>query len=132
MTEKLTPKKADEWRPIFLKVLRNSGNVRAACAAAHITRQAAYKARDASKEFAADWADALDDAIDGLEAVAIDRARRSSDTLLIFLLKAHRPEKYRETTRTININVDPEQLKDMTDAELDQVAEQLDQAARRS
>lgn len=131
MTEKLTPKKADEWRPIFLKVLRNSGNVRAACAAAHITRQAAYKARDASKEFAADWADALDDAIDGLEAVAIDRARRSSDTLLIFLLKAHRPERYRETIRTVTLNMTPDDLQNLSDHDLDNLESQLKAPDRR-
>jgi hypothetical protein len=95
--QKLTPKKADEWRPVFLNTLRNTGNVRASCQAAGITRQVAYAHRSSAKEFAAQWDEALQDAIDGLEAVAINRARTSSDTLLIFLLKAHRPEKYRET-----------------------------------
>lgn len=96
-SQKLTLKKADEWRPIFLTTLRNTGNVRAACQACGITRQAAYKARDNAPEFAAAWDEALEDAIDALEAVAINRARTSSDTLLIFLLKAHRPGLYRET-----------------------------------
>jgi hypothetical protein len=100
--ENATPKKrvlADEWRPKFLASLRNSGNVRAACLAAGIDRRTAYRNRDNSTEFAAQWDEALQDAIDALEAVAINRARTSSDTLLIFLLKAHRPEKYRETVR---------------------------------
>lgn len=95
--EKLTPKKADEWRPTFIATLRNSGNIRAACQAAGITRQVAYMHRNKAPEFAKDWDEALQDAIDALEAVAIQRARASSDTLLIFLLKAHRPGVYRET-----------------------------------
>ena len=40
-----------------------------------------------------------DDACDVLEVIAWRRANASSDLLLIFLLKAHRPEKYRETIR---------------------------------
>lgn len=31
--------------------------------------------------------------------VKVDEIRRYSDLLTIFLLKAHRPDKYRETTR---------------------------------
>ena len=42
-----------------------------------------------------------------------------SDTLMIFLLKSIRPEKYRETTRNYNVNFTPEQAASMTDAELD-------------
>jgi hypothetical protein len=45
------------------------------------------------------WDEALEDACDILEAEAWKRARDKSDLLLIFLLKAHRPAKYRETTR---------------------------------
>lgn len=112
LRQKLTPKKADEWRPVFLEALRNSANIRVACRAAGISRQAAYKARAASEEFRAAWDEALEDAIDMLEAIAQDRARKQSDTLMIFLLKAHRPEKYRETTRSINYNVDVTTLSD--------------------
>lgn len=95
--QKVTPKKADEWRPVFLATLRDSGNVRAACKQAGITRKTVYQHREQSKEFAAQWAEAMEDAIDVLEAVALQRAKATSDTLLIFLLKAHRPDKYRDT-----------------------------------
>lgn len=128
---KLTPKKATEWRPIFLRTLRNSGNVRAACTAAGVTRQAAYAARTNSAEFAAAWDEALEDAIDGLEAVATDRARKSSDTLLIFLLKAHRPEKYRETIRTVTLNMTPDDLQNLSDHDLDNLESQLKAPDRR-
>jgi hypothetical protein len=100
MAHSPTPTRADEWRPIFLEALRNSGNVRAACKAAGLSRQAVYMHRRRSREFAAAWDEAMDDAVDMLEAIAIDRARKQGDTLLIFLLKAHRPAKYRETVRT--------------------------------
>jgi hypothetical protein len=99
----LTPKKAKrtagEWRPVFLKALANSGNVRAACHAAGITRTAAYDHRERSVLFAAAWDTALEDACDALEAMARKRAMDTSDVLLIFLLKAHRPAKYRDTYR---------------------------------
>lgn len=81
----------------FLAAFRDSGNVRASCFAAGIARRTAYDWRDAYPDFAAQWDAALDDAIDVLEAVAQQRAKATSDTLLIFLLKAHRPDKYRET-----------------------------------
>lgn len=98
---KLTPKKAHagEWRPAFIAALRNSANVRAACLAANVSRPVAYAHRDRSPEFAAAWDNAMEEACDVLEAAARQRALASSDTLLIFLLKGHRPEKYRETLR---------------------------------
>jgi len=110
-TGRRLPPRANEWRPIFLEALRNSGNVRAACKAAGVSRQAAYASKDRSEVFAKAWDDALDDAIDALEATAIDRARKQSDALLMFLLKAHRPAKYRETVRTQHTGPDDEPLR---------------------
>lgn len=101
-----TPKKADDapktpvWQPAFLSALRDSGNVRVACAAAQIGKSTAYDRRKADPEFAAIWQDAMDDAADVLEAEARRRAVvGGSDTLLIFLLKGARPEKYRDNHR---------------------------------
>lgn len=97
--EKVTPKKVAEWAPIFLKTLAETANVRAACNAAGIARKTAYQHRNRSEVFAAKWDEALDEACDILEAAARERALTMSDTLLIFLLKAHRPALYRETSR---------------------------------
>lgn len=94
----VTPKKRD-WSLSFLRVMSETGNVRLACEKAGISRQAAYHRRDRDPDFAAAWAESMEDACDRLEEVARLRAEESSDTLLIFLLKAHRPAKYRETTR---------------------------------
>jgi hypothetical protein len=79
-----------------LSVLRDTCNVRASCHAAGISRQAAYDYRDKDKAFRKQWADAIEDGIEVLEAAARQRAMSISDTLLIFLLKAHRPEVYRD------------------------------------
>lgn len=102
MAENVTLKKekrakADEWRPLFIATLRNTANVRAASQAAGITRRTAYRNREACEEFKQAWDEAIEDACDILEANAFKRANTTSDTLLIFLLKAHRPAKYRET-----------------------------------
>lgn len=99
LTPKRVQRRAVEWRPLFLAALSNSGNVLASCKAASISRVQAYDARDRSPEFAAQWETAMEEACDVLEAAARKRAMQTSDTLLIFLLKAHRPAKFRETIR---------------------------------
>ena len=99
MVDKPKQDRMVEWQQRFLAALRNSGNVRASCQAAGVSRKHAYTTRQNDEEFQAQWNDAMEDAIEYLEAIARQRAATSSDTLLIFLLKAHRPEKYRETVR---------------------------------
>lgn len=76
----------------------------------------AYEDRKNDELFAAAWEEALEIAIENLELEARRRAetgvieyqillgkkvavnRKYSDTLLIFLLKAHRPQKYRDNS----------------------------------
>jgi hypothetical protein len=104
----------------FLEALAETGNVTAA-AAAGISRGGAYDHRQIDEAFAAAWAEAEQVAADKLEAEAWRRAvdgvsepvismgklvrdendqpvtiRRYSDNLLALLLRAHRPEKFRE------------------------------------
>jgi hypothetical protein len=56
-----------------------------------------YRWRDKWSTFADDWDEAIDDACDMLEAEAWRRAiEKNSDRLLMFLLKAHRPNKYKD------------------------------------
>jgi len=88
-----------EWKPAFLGALSKSANVKYSCEVAGVNRQHVYDAREQDEAFAAQWRDALDDAVDTLEEAARGRALKSSDLLMIFLLKAHRPDLYRETTR---------------------------------
>jgi hypothetical protein len=94
-----SPRSAGEWKPVFLATLAESGIVRDCCRLAGVARSVAYETRDRDPEFAAAWADALEDACDGLAATARARALESSDTLLIFLLKSHKPEVYGDRFR---------------------------------
>lgn len=67
-----------------------------ACKAVGIGRRTAYDERQRNEEFAVAWADVLEESTEDLEQVAVRRAKDGSDTLMIFLLKARRPEVYRE------------------------------------
>lgn len=84
------------WEARFLEVIRSSGNVRLAAAAAGINRTTPYAAARRDPGFAAAWAAAEQDAIDVLEAEARRRALAGSDGLLQFLLRGLRPERYRD------------------------------------
>lgn len=102
------------WENAFLKVLRKQGNVTKACAAAKIERSTAYRHKESDKAFAELWQEALDEAADHLEAEAwrratvgvkkgvyyqgerVDTELEYSDSLLALLLKAHKPEKFRD------------------------------------
>lgn len=117
--EKVTPKKVSEWTPVFLSALADTANVRLACKTAGIARKTAYQHRKESPTFAAQWDEALEQACDVLEAEARRRALTVSDTLMIFLLKAHRPEKYRETRQDTVLDLDVTAL---TDEQLDRIA----------
>ncbi len=102
------------WKTRFFAALAECGNVSHACHVAKVNRTTVYAYRQNDPEFAQSWEDALDEATDELEAEARRRAlkgveepvyqggklvgkvRKFSDTLLIFLLKGLRPERYRE------------------------------------
>jgi hypothetical protein len=119
----LTKKK----RRLFIDALANSGNVSLACKHAVVSRCGVYKLKSRSKEFEREWKDAIDQAVSILEEEARRRAlngvdepvfhggkvcgvvRKYSDVLLIFLLKASRPKKYRERydlsgTQTVDVS----------------------------
>jgi terminase small subunit-like protein len=88
--------KTPKTREDFLTKLREGLSIKSACEAAQISRVTAYKWRNTDPEFAADWDDAVEIGTDLLEESAIKRAIGGSDVLTIFLLKARRPEKYKE------------------------------------
>lgn len=105
-----TPKK----RAAFLEGLASSASVTTACLLAGFGRRSAYDWRAADEDFAADWEDALEAGTDLMEDEMRRRAvegvdeprfhdgqicghvRKCSDSLLIFMLKARRPDKYRD------------------------------------
>jgi hypothetical protein len=117
-----TPQRA---RDAFIAALRDGLSIKAACEAAGIGRTTAYEMRAEDEAFAKAWDAALDDgtdvledearrrALDGVErpVVAMGRVakddngniikiREYSDTLMVTLLKARRPEKYRDRVST--------------------------------
>jgi hypothetical protein len=101
----------------FLAELSATGNVSRACLSVGISRQSAYARKCEDGMFADAWEDALETATDALELEARRRAlegckrpvfqggsqvgtiREYSDTLMIFLLKAHRPRKFRDNVQ---------------------------------
>jgi hypothetical protein len=110
-TQKTTPKKRVEK---FLSALAEYGNVKEAARIAIMDRRQLYRKRKNDAAFAAAWEEAEALGVSAVEDEARRRAyegwdepvfhkgavcgtvRKFSDTLLIVLLKAHRPEKYRE------------------------------------
>ncbi len=104
------------WRGAFIERLKATGNVTLAAIGAGVNRQHAYRTRNRNKTFRRRWDDALDQAVDLLDGEARRRAtgiKRDiyyagevvgtenvySDSLLMFLLKAHRPTLYRDNVK---------------------------------
>jgi hypothetical protein len=108
---RVTPKK----RRQFLELLADGHAVKHAAMVVRLSRQEMYRERDADSAFAVAWDAAVDEGTEALEQEArrravdgvqkpvyhlgriVDTVREYSDTLLIFLLKARAPQKYRES-----------------------------------
>ena len=80
----------------FLATLAGGSSVTAACKIAHLARATVYEWRKSDPDFSIAWHDALETGTELLEDVARERAMAVSDVLMIFLLKARRPDVYRE------------------------------------
>jgi hypothetical protein len=117
----------------FLAAFRKTGNVRLACEAAKVGRSSHYRWLNRSPGYREAFAVAKEEVADILEAEAFRRAvhgweepvgwykgkaggvvKRYSDPLLILLLKALRPDRYRETVqfKGAMANLDLNQLPD--------------------
>lgn len=104
----------EERKLLFLDTLRTTVNVTLAAQAVGISSGTAYRHKKEDALFAERWEEALAEGIDMLEHKAHERAfqgveepvfnrgevcgyvTKYSDSLTMFLLKAHRPDKYRE------------------------------------
>jgi hypothetical protein len=108
------PRAPATWEKAFLTGLSKLGTVSAACRAARIERSTAYRHREASADFKEAWEYARLAFADLLEKEAIRRAtkgtrrakyfkdtllcyeREYSDTLLLALLRANNPQKFKD------------------------------------
>ena len=79
-----------------IEIYRDTGIVRDAIEGCGYSRATWWDWIEKDPEFAAAVEQAKEDAIEVLEREARRRARETSDVLLIFLLKAARPEIYRD------------------------------------
>jgi hypothetical protein len=121
--------KATDQRARFLKHLAKTCNVTASAEVAMVNRATVYRWRGEIEAFREAWDDAMEQATDALEAEARRRALEGtpepltckdgliygedgkpvmvlkfSDTLMALLLKAHRPDRFRERS-TVDMNV---------------------------
>jgi hypothetical protein len=110
---KVTPEKLSA----FCTALAETCNVGKACRAVDIARQTAYRWREEIPAFAEAWDKAMKVGLSALEdeahrrafegidkpivhqGVVMDTCKEYSDTLAIFLLKSHAPDKYRDNVR---------------------------------
>jgi hypothetical protein len=88
-----------KWQQNFLKVLRATPSVKAACKAARVSRQTAYRWRKDHPEFAEQWTEAIAHSVDELEATAFKLATEGDSSLISFLLRAHKPDIYNPTQK---------------------------------
>lgn len=84
------------WRPVFLRALEERGTVWSACVTAGVHRSTVYRERQRNEPFALAWADIEQKVTDGLESKAVQLALAGDTQVLMFLLKARRPDIYRE------------------------------------
>jgi hypothetical protein len=84
------------WQRRFLQCLRVCPDISRACSKAGISRQTAYRTREQDPEFASLWAAAISEAVENLEALVFRKAAEGDTQLATWLLRAHKPEVYRE------------------------------------
>ncbi len=132
---------ARDWQTPFLEKLAGCGNVSRACKAAKIERSTAYRLRAQDPDFKKAWDESLIIAVGLLEDEAWRRAREGwmepvfqkgaqvgqvrkfSDQLLMFLLRAHDPDKYRETVNQHHSgSIDVRRAEELSDDELAAIA----------
>jgi phage terminase small subunit len=97
--------KRDRQKKRFIDALTAHGTVYHAAQAAGISRQTAYRWHREDPEFAEQWDEARENAIDVVESTMYQQAVGGNTIAAIFYLKAHRPV-YRD-----RLNIDIEQVR---------------------
>lgn len=142
----------DENKQTFLDALARSGVIGTACRAAGITRPTAWRWRKDDALFDAAFLDAMADASDELEQEARRRAyegvstekivgtgdnartiveTRYSDTLMLALLKAKKPDEFADRSKTEFSNPDGTMRPENPENAAVRLAAILDEARRR-
>jgi hypothetical protein len=85
-----------EAEQLVLRRLAEGKSIGAACKAAKIARRTYYYWRDDHPEFARLADDAIEDGTDAIEDNALNQAKHGAQTIMVLILKARRPEKYRD------------------------------------
>lgn len=127
-------KKNSRWNAqkeaLFLEVLQQTGNVTKATVKAGLDRSLVYRKRNSNQAFREKWQNAMDQALDYLEAYLWDKAmgktiempgdtdgdaegnadgdmggRVVDEKIAIFLLKAHRPEIFGDGKKRQDLDV---------------------------
>lgn len=116
-THRRTHKENADWKPSWLAAFETTGMVMAACKQVGVGRSTVYEARQRDEDFACAWADVEEATTERMEREAYRRSTEGvpreiyhrgevvgeelqfSDTLLIFMLKARRPERYRDNVK---------------------------------
>jgi hypothetical protein len=96
--------KRDSQKKRFIDAITAQGTVYHAAQAAGISRWTAYRWRQDDPEFADQWDEALENAVDQVESTIYQQAVGGNTLAAIFYLKAHR-QIYRD-----RLNIDLKQL----------------------
>jgi hypothetical protein len=97
--------KRDSRKKRFIAALTVQGTVYHAAQAAGVSRQTAYRWQREDPEFADQWAEARENAVDVVESTIYKQAVGGNTLAAFFYLKAHRPI-YRD-----RLNIDIEQVR---------------------
>lgn len=128
----MTTRQVRQQKKAFLDRFRLHGNVSRACRETSINRADVYRWKEHDEQFMLGWNVAEVEATEHLEEAAYERAVQGvtqetpiyfrgkavdsivkteySDTLLIFLLKARAPEKYRERVQMQHADAEGKRL----------------------
>lgn len=128
-----------EAKAKFIATLSRLGNVTLAAEECGLSRSWAYDLRKEDEEFAAEWDAAELEAADRLEAEAWRRAvdgieepvyqqkelvghvKKYSDTLLVTLLTAHKPDKYAKRTKNEHTGANGGPIEEVVRADIDAI-----------
>lgn len=141
------PGQNHDWQQAFLDALREMGVVRYAAEAAGVNYSTVYRRIHSDPEFKVAFEAAREEAVQAMEMEGRRRAvqgttkpvyqggklvghiQEYSDVLLMFFLKAARPEVYRETIR-VDIRREAERMAEALGMDAEDIAAAVEEAER--